>query len=707
MFNQFRKRIATLIAPAKNAMSAANDFLKYGNRGMRGTWDEVIMSEQDSYTGYGFAAIHKRAIYTALVATEHVKLHEDKQEGLEEHPYEKLIYDSMNFSEFDFWYSLSTYLDLFGVGYILVVRANKPGRARGEFSNPKEFQILNPKDVRRVLNPQTLKVEGYVEVRGGLSREIKPDNIIEIRQMNPFDSTKDFSMSKSARDSQFTIKSAGDYTRHVIQGNIKAPGVISTDVIMEEEDFANFKARLKAHTAGEPLFGNGKGAIAWTPMTTDLSKASLKDTNEMSREQLFVVYGISKTIAGIEQSGTTRETANVQKDLFIGSEITTQIKRIIDPLNRDYRIHYPQDYAENFAFLIIENPQGTDHDAELKATDVKQKGFDLYTSLLDKGYTPDKASAYVKGEITVSELGQPTNPPKEIEEGEIIKDNPTEAENSLKKKDYFDYALNSMSEDQKTLIERQQQFLKNSIINVDEQLVAAVIRTIEKKTNSYEIISDIIKQSDLNAITNELDTVLQTFYGNTIKNEAFEVMKRRAAEFDMIGSFSFDKPVKTYVKMLAGKVSESHVDTVMSDLLVTTREAALEGLGQKEIISKISTKYVDTIVKTRATTIARTETNRAFTRAQYEADRQFITQNELEKKAFKKWKTRSDNPCPFCLSLEAEGEKPFEIPFRDLGDEVVVGEGDERKELPVNFESLEAGNAHPNCSCIYELIIKG
>lgn len=714
MFNNFRKQLASFIAPVRNSMNIANRFLRLGSGTMVSKWSEVMMRDEDSYKGLSFAAIHKRAVYVAQIASENIAVHEDAADPSVEHPYQVLTYDSKEFSEYWFWYCISTYLDLKGVYYLMVVRAKDEKRAKGAYSNPLKLKLLNPYRVRRVLDPATMEVTGYVEVKGGMVREIPPEMIIEVRELNPFNETDDFSMAMAAKEGQFTLNSSGDYTRHVINNNINAPGILSTDVILGDEEFENFKARVTKHTKGEPLFGNGAGVINWQSMTMDLSKAALKDIHEINGQQVSVVYGVSKTILGIEVSGTTRETANVQERLFVKSEILPRIQMILDALNLDYRNRYPQDYAVNKSYLIVNNPLATDHDADAKDAEVKQKRFDLYTDLVDKGYDPKKAAKYVKGEIDLEKLGKPKNPPADTAQVDENGDPITPAADakgtqSRKKKDKIDHQHNAISPEQA----RQERFLKNSLISVEGRIVSEVIKKIEKKTNAkhkatnaYEVIADIIGSRDKSAIVNELEGILQAFYGTTIASEGIEAMKRRTLELEMSGTFSFDNLTKKYIKELSLKVSDSHVDTVLSDLLVTTREAALEGLGQKEIISRLTTEYADTITKTRATTVARTETNRSFTRAQYEADRQFIEQNDLQGQVFKRWKVRSNNPCPFCESLEAEGDIPFDVAFRDLGTEISVGQGEDKKQLKVNFEALEAGNAHPNCSCIYELVIK-
>ena len=112
------------------------------------------------------------------------------------------------------------------------------------------------------------------------------------------------------------------------------------------------------------------------------------------------------------------------------------------------------------------------------------------------------------------------------------------------------------------------------------------------------------------------------------------------------------------------------------------------------------------ITDKRARVVARTETNRAFTMAQYDADRQFIEQNGLEERAFKRYHTRSDNPCPFCVSLERQGLIPFDEPFVKKGGSVTARVEGEEVTFNVNFDNVFAGNLHPNCSCDYELVIE-
>jgi hypothetical protein len=267
---------------------------------------------------------------------------------------------------------------------------------------------------------------------------------------------------------------------------------------------------------------------------------------------------------------------------------------------------------------------------------------------------------------------------------------------------------NEFTDDQRGVIEQQQSSLKNAIINLERFVVASVIHRVTK--NSFEQESDVITKTEKKQAINDLEMVLTGFYGIILPLYGSMVLNRRLRETKLFATYSLNTVSKNYIKKISKLVANSHVDTILEDLLKVTREAALQGLSQDELVNLIKTSYNDTISEVRATTIARTETNRAFTRAQFEADKQFVTQNNLEGRAYKKWVTRSDDPCAYCQSLAKEPPILLDNAFRDLGDEVAVTTEENGKttvrKLPVNFEALEAGNAHPNCHCAYQLIIE-
>lgn len=398
----------------------ARSFLKYGNqKPLIQDWSSVIMDDSQLYQGYPYAAINVRANKLAQLATENVKTElldsYETKNNLDDdkfiHPYLQVINESPTFSNYKFWYDISTYLDLEGVYYLMAVRTVAGEGNNKRIGNIQSFKLTNPYNVRRVINEETGLVGGYIETRGSQVREIPSDMIIPIVKLNPFKDNEPYAMTDAAKEYQYALKQAGDYTRHSLKNNMSAPGILNTDVLLPQEQFENFKNRVTSQEKGVPLFGNGAGAITWESMQIDLDKASLTSINEMNRATLFAVSGVGKTIMGIEESGTTRETSKTQKDLFTENHIIPQLQLILDAFNQDYKNNYNKEYLANGAQLYIDSPLGVDKDVELKDKDielkeiaVKEAEFTLYDTLLAKNYTPDSIKLYLDGEIEVNEL---------------------------------------------------------------------------------------------------------------------------------------------------------------------------------------------------------------------------------------------------------------------------------------------------------------
>lgn len=673
MLQNIRKKISNVLVPkAKNVMNLPNSFLRYGNRGVvTPDWSYVEMSDLDHYSGYGYATINNRANKVAKTAKENVRTQGSK----EEHPYLSLIRESKYFSETDFWYSASTYLDLEGIYYILAVRSYEGER----IGMPQYFKLLNPYEVRRVINPQNKEVEGYIETKGGLTREIPPEMIIPIKKLNPFDNSQTFAMTDASKGSQFNLKTASNYTRHAVRNNQNAPGIISTDIELDDEQFTNFVARMKAHNQGEPIYSNS-GSVKWEGMQIDLSKSALKDINEVNRAELFAVSGVSKTILGIEESGTTRETARVQKELNMEDQILPQIQSILDALNLDYL--KVRSMNKSKGILVVDNPMANDIDADIKEVDLKDKQLDLYQKLINKGVDRKLASDYVKGDIDIDSLN--------IEKMELPMLEP--------KTDKEEKKENSIVKN--SLIGIQESALKNAILSVDEKLVGyAMGRLSDLVENSFSL-ADLLSWNRRDEAENELRGILSTFYSAMFSLEGNETILKREADLGMTGKYEFDIDSKDYVKKISDKVAKSHVKTISDDIYKTALESAISGKSLVEVQSELKSKYTGVIADTRAKTIARTETNRAFTRAQFEADRQFIEQNNL--KAYKEWRCRGTNPCAICLDLQAMGKIPFNSNFASLGSSRTA----DGLTMKFNFEDVVAGNAHPNCACDYELVVE-
>lgn len=338
------------------------------------------------------------------------------------------------------------------------------------------------------------------------------------------------------------------------------------------------------------------------------------------------------------------------------------------------------------------------------------------------------------------------------DEDEESDDTSTKTSESLHDHKHIEAIKNQFDEESQGIVTTQQGMLQNAIVNIEEQVSLAVLNKVAK--NAFEEQSDIISDRERQDFIDELALAIATFYGVILPTFAKTTMNRRAAEFGLFGNFKLNNDVKKYIKTISTKAAESHIGTILEDLRGAIKETydnqvklslkslvegeaaklppeegakllrmpvrkdsdiyklaqkkALEGSGQQEIIRAVKNEYKD-ISTNRAKAIARTETNRVFTMSQYEADKQFIKQNGLESKAYKKLVTRSDNPCAICRSEAAKPPILFDQSFADIGDELTASYEENGKtkilKQKVTYETIQAGNFHTNCSCIYQLII--
>lgn len=282
--------------------------------------------------------------------------------------------------------------------------------------------------------------------------------------------------------------------------------------------------------------------------------------------------------------------------------------------------------------------------------------------------------------------------------------------------------------------------LRNEIIRIQADVSGRAINTVQTTNNQYSEDMALISEDDESEILNMLALALIGYYGVILPLFGGRIMNKRVSNYGLMGSFRIDSKAREYIENIAQQTSKTHLNTILGDLtdtiletyeneitrhisviestgrkasdadLVKARQLAMEGKSRDQITKAIREEYNGHISKARAKAISTTETNRAFTQSQFIADRQFLEQNGLTKRAYKKWVTTNDNPCPTCLDLASKPPIPFEKNFAELGDEIVTvyEENDKRKvkRLTVDFEPLSAGNAHVNCGCKYELIIK-
>jgi hypothetical protein len=398
------------------------------------------------------------------------------------------------------------------------------------------------------------------------------------------------------------------------------------------------------------------------------------------------------------------------------------LQLIVDGLNQDYKSNYSKEFAENKYRIYIDSPLGTDRDAEIKDVTVRQTSFDLFTKLVDAGYDHAAAAKYAAGESTLEELGKPTNEPKPVVTPAVPAQEPAEPQNTQQA--YQPAVRNAMDDASTTAIQSQEGALRNAIINIEERLVMAVslkalnayesqsdiISSKDRKeqeealglalANFYFVVTPLLASSVMNrrtaefarlgeyamdavtrkniaeaaerAGTSHVNTVLEDLPKTIQKAEVVNadpkpitdaVQKKYEAETveGIRKTIDRAKAASATTKELAAKLTAAYEDVAEAEMLAAVGKAALEGLTQPKLVAMLRNEYVH-ITTERAKVIARTETNRAFSQAQYDTDRQFLEQNDLTSQAYKKWVCNGPNPCPYCVIVgEVRQEEALDL----------------------------------------------
>lgn len=671
-------------------------------------FDITELQPREYYVGQLGAAIRTRANRVAALAKENVKtrLFDDPEQELDEskeenqHPYLKLINESPSFANTYFWKALSTFLDLTGTAYIFVLR-NAKGDVKG---SSNEFKIINPYNLTKVIKGSDPSKYRYVETRGAMWREIPEDQLIVINSLNPFNLEDGFALVDMAKDDQFSIQQARSYSRSAVKNNVGQRGMLTPEQVLSDEDYTNFEnAVASKKDAGKFLTTNAP--VKYQDMQIDLEKLALEKINKISTDVLIAVTGASKTILGIEESGTTRETARVQRELFAENHGIPQLDDILDALNQDYKNSYPDEYQGRRLEMYVESPLKVDKDADKKDAEIEKLKAETAKVLIDTGYEAASVGRYLDldDELVFEERQTQEKPKLTIkmppgEEEEETEEEPAE-ENSLL------IMLNRYDPGLEPVVKGFESTLANQIANIEGQAFHIALPKLldQFAQNQLTDPQKTIAQKERERLEKELAVALAVFGGTVLPLFAGQTISKRFTEFNLPADFTMTSAVNKTIKASASKAAKSHMKTFLKASFEEARKAGLEGLSREGIVSRLTGAFPD-LSRVNATRIARTESYKVVNLAQYEADKQFLEQNGITGQARKRWTVQSNNPCPYCKEMDGT-EVPFKANFLDVGDSIKAEVGGTTKEMHIGYEPIQSGTVHPNCSCTYELVV--
>lgn len=311
----------------------------------------------------------------------------------------------------------------------------------------------------------------------------------------------------------------------------------------------------------------------------------------------------------------------------------------------------------------------------------------------------------------------------------------------------------NITPDQQRQIDLATEQFKQSVTRVDNQILNQYIQAVQD--GNYAEAEAILDKAEQSQQTNTLTFALLTIGAILLPLYAKQRLQALFVHFGLNTVFAQTKSGQDAMKLQAERGAKSHVHTIAKDIknalddaidteltnptieaavkdkyealaqlddrqyikavhsdediYAYAREQILSGASRQTVIKNLQTNFAG-VGQRRANVIAGNEANRVFTMSQFDADKQFLAQNKLTDKAYKRLVSNTGHPeaiCKAIIDATAIHPIPFTNDFLPFG-KVFTTTGDNGKKIKFtpNYEKLQSGHIHVNCHCRYELLIK-
>lgn len=719
--NSYQDSVAGKLASQYQTKVSVN-----GHATTRGYDQETI---EEIYQGYIFGAIKKTRNQVAKILTNSVEVYDPTQGNpddapslAERHPYMDAI-DNAPMDNSLFYAGIASYIIVLGEAFI---DAGLRTMQYGNLKPTEAFELLQSNRVTRTYDDDgELKTYKLVEkLPNGLDRpkHYVPTNIIPIIDLNPWDLRKGYGMIRPIVDKVALENMATKLQTAVLANGIKAPGVLSSKEKLEKDDYEDLKNQVDTRytsndmdKAGTPIVTNG-GFLDYKSLLEDLDKLAMTKIRGMNRDAFFAALSVSKTILGIEESGTTREVARVQREQFILDACMPIAEAILNALNQDYINNYPAAYKTKPRKMRAVAPIEKDLEQEKTEAEINKQKAETFKVYVEAGMDPQQAAKKAgieleKGE-TIKIIERPANNKIELtadQLSQITRRNDAGApvlnvDNSShvhqhSPGDLGQTAKNQLTEKELTKIQKAEDKMRESVRQLDTALGEQYVQQVNN-----------LEAEEMAAYIASLTEVLITYYAVALPIFGNNRAKLTAADFSVEPhQFIYNEAVRTIIEERLAKVANGHFQTINEQLTKIINDGTRDAIPRDQIIRTVKDHVENRVATWEVERLVQTEVSNAYNQATFLSDKQFITENGYTGRAYKVWRTNSPKPCPFCIASEGT-RVPFDDNFYNVGE---VAEGMETKAdgrakqvfFPVRFVDVNAGGLHPNCHCDYRLEI--
>lgn len=620
-----------------------------------GDWNKKKILEQ--YTRYVYAVVTAIAEESAKIDLEMYK----NDKVVENHPFLTLIKKpNPMMSQFQFLEMHFTFMNLSGESYWYLARGLNSLKV-------KEIYLLRP-DLMQVVvdktDPRGL-VTGYVMSKpDGTKTPFDLKEILHFKMPNPLDPYYGLGTVQAAKTYIQTEEYASNWTKSSVYNSGRPSGVLNIKGTIGQEEFEQLKRQFKesysgTDNAGKTMLLKGADGLNYQKMGMELGEVALKELKDMTRDDIMVMFRVSKTILGITDD-VNRANAMEARAVFTRNVIIPQVDRMLDHINA----FLLPDWGDGFLLTYEDPTLQSDADRLAEWTAGHNKWLTTNDIRAERNLDPIPGGDVIREPIT------------------LVPTSGGSATKRLKKKDIRKKKKLELEEIYaKTLIAIQHRWQDTykEFIDQEFQIQEKEILAKNKKATFIEWLFDV-------------DASKQRIVG-TLFPLGVELMKAAAKiALELAGDTETDLNITNNItEYIRDRIDRLATNT--NDETIKSIEAAIsEGTANGESVSKLRDRIKDVYKyanDVRAERIARTESLATSNEGALAAYRQspLVTGKE--------WRT-TGTPCEYCASLEGVIVE-LDQNFANLGDSITGIDGGH---LPIDYEDIDHPPAHPNCECV-------
>jgi HK97 family phage portal protein len=617
---------------------------------------------------------------------------------LDKHPFLQLVRrPNRDTSQFQLIEFTQTYIELAGEAFWYLVKGK---RSR----EPQEIYLLRPDMVDVVVdrvekNPRGL-VSGYVLRKDdGTKIPFDEDEVIHFKTPNPINPYRGLGVIEASATYIQTEEFASEWTKNSIFNSGRPSGIVNIKGLMDPEQFELVKRRFKQEysgtsNAGKTMFLTAKDGIEYQKLGMDLGEVAIKDLKDLTRDDIFQMFRVSKTMMGITDD-VNRANAREQRAVWIENVIKPKMNRIVDTLDSQLI----DTWGPNLT-LTFKDP--TPVWIADKVTEWTAASNKWMTTNEIRAERNELLGSNLKDLEGGDELYQPLNlvplsdaalPPTEPEKGPNGPQNEPQSPSEGKPEPKPKPEGKSLDEPEVKEITRSEkgEIFRKELFTHQERWEKKYQQTVNKVFNEQK--DEILKRNQKAFEEWTFDTVRsKKLFNLLLLPLTEELMKEQAGVAlstagDSETEFQITQKIRSYIEERIDRFADSTDQITIDALTKTIAEGVQNGDSVAKLRKKVEEVY-NHATSVRSEMIARSETIAASNQAALEAYHQSPVV------AAQEWFAEPDC-CEFCAGLDGK-TVGLSSNFANLGEMV---EGKDGGMYNIDYMDLTHPPLHPNCRC--------